>query len=210
MGLLDVLTGMQNGPRGQRQPAPSGGSSGSGGSGMSPMTMALIGLLAYKAMQHLGRSSPAAPTRTPTPAPAPTPTQTADSGGLGDILGGLFGGQSGGRGGGLAQGGLGGLLNNPAAGSILSGGLASVIKGLQNSGQSKIAQSWISSGENEDIEPGDLAKALGNDAIGALVKQTGMSREELLEGLSQQLPQLVDHLTPNGRLPTDAEAARMV
>ena len=41
MGLLDVLTGMRNGPRGF----------GGGGGGMSPITMALLGLLAYKAVR---------------------------------------------------------------------------------------------------------------------------------------------------------------
>ena len=44
MGLLDVLNGMQNGPRGE--PAPGGG-------GMSKITMALLGLLAYKAYKHM-------------------------------------------------------------------------------------------------------------------------------------------------------------
>ena len=42
MGLLDVLNGMQNGPRGASQP---------GKGGMSPITMALLGLLAYKAVK---------------------------------------------------------------------------------------------------------------------------------------------------------------
>ena len=41
MGLLDILNGMQNGPRGQQQPKSSGSSSG----GMSPIMMALLGLL---------------------------------------------------------------------------------------------------------------------------------------------------------------------
>jgi uncharacterized protein YidB (DUF937 family) len=34
--------------------------------------------------------------------------------------------------------------------------------------------------------------------------------DELLAGLSQNLPDLVDQLTPKGRLPTEEEAARMV
>ena len=46
MGIIDVLNGMQNGPRGQRDT-----SSGSGG--MSPITMAILGLLAYKAVKGL-------------------------------------------------------------------------------------------------------------------------------------------------------------
>ena len=47
MGLLDVLNGMQNGPRGQRDPNQSSG-------GMSPITMAILALLAYKAVKHIG------------------------------------------------------------------------------------------------------------------------------------------------------------
>jgi hypothetical protein len=43
MGLMDVINGVPNGPRGQRQP------SREGGGGMSPMMMALLALLAYKA-----------------------------------------------------------------------------------------------------------------------------------------------------------------
>ncbi len=39
------------------------------------------------------------------------------------------------------------------------------------------------------------------------MSQTGMSREELLSGLSQQLPEAVDHLTPEGRLPTENEVS---
>ena len=237
MGLLDVLNGMQNGPRGAKQP-----SSGGSGGGMSPTTMALIGLLAYKALQHFGSSQAAAP-GAPKPAPGGTTTASPAGGGsltdilggilkdstrgqggtaggaIGDILGKVMAGQSGARGGAgspggslsdLIPGGLGGLLNSPAGGSILSGGLASVIKDLQNSGQGKTAQSWVSSGQNEEIEPDDLAKALGSDAIDAMVKHTGMSRDDLLENLSQQLPEVVNHLTPNGRLPTETEAARMV
>jgi uncharacterized protein YidB (DUF937 family) len=37
-----------------------------------------------------------------------------------------------------------------------------------------------------------------------------MSRDDLLNGLSQQLPDVVDQLTPDGRLPTEQEAARFV
>jgi uncharacterized protein YidB (DUF937 family) len=37
-----------------------------------------------------------------------------------------------------------------------------------------------------------------------------MSMNDLLAGLGQHLPDLIDQLTPNGRLPTEQEAARMV
>ena len=64
MGLLDILNGMQNGPRGQKQPGRSGSES---SGGMSPIMMALLGLLAHKAFKS--RSGQAA---TPAIGPADT------------------------------------------------------------------------------------------------------------------------------------------
>jgi uncharacterized protein YidB (DUF937 family) len=58
--------------------------------------------------------------------------------------------------------------------------------------------------------PKDLANALGSDALNTLSRQSGLSVDELLAGFSQHLPDLVDQLTPKGRLPTEEEAARMV
>ena len=70
MGLLDILNGMQNGPRGQTEP---------GKGGMSPMTMAMLALLAYKAYGKMtsggqAQAAPAAPAgRVPPPQAGPTP-----------------------------------------------------------------------------------------------------------------------------------------
>jgi uncharacterized protein YidB (DUF937 family) len=36
-----------------------------------------------------------------------------------------------------------------------------------------------------------------------------MSRDDMLDGLSQQLPGVIDQLTPDGRVPTEQEAARL-
>jgi uncharacterized protein YidB (DUF937 family) len=49
-----------------------------------------------------------------------------------------------------------------------------------------------------------------NGAAGEASRQTGMGRHDLLEGLSQHLPGFVDQLTPEGRLPSEEEASRMV
>jgi uncharacterized protein YidB (DUF937 family) len=85
-----------------------------------------------------------------------------------------------------------------------------LIKDLQTTGNGRQAQSWVGTGQNEDIAPGDLEQALGGDTIDALSQQTGLDRDELLAGLSQQLPEFVDQLTPGGHLPTEEEAERMV
>ena len=181
MGLIDVLNGMQNGPHGPRGPSSSGG-----GGGMSPITMAILGLLAYKAVKSFtsqpGTSAPS----------APAPTQAGGTGGLGDIL----------------KGGLGGLLAGGAAGSVLSGGLNDLLKQFQEAGQGDVTKSWVGNGPNKTISTDDLAKALGADQISALSAHSGMSRDDLLSSLSEYLPQAIDHLTPNGRVPTDQELSR--
>jgi uncharacterized protein YidB (DUF937 family) len=187
MGFLDVLNGMLNGPRGQQGPT-------SGGGGMSPITMAVLGLLAYKALKSFGANRPAQPGQG---GPATSPGIAPGSG----MPGGL---------GGLLGGGLGGLLAGGAAGSVLSGGLADLVRQFQQSGHADTVNSWVGPGANKPISPNELANALGVDQIDTLSAQTGLSRDELLRGLSRELPQAVDELTPEGRLPTEQEASRWV
>jgi len=186
MGLLDVLNGMQNGPRGPRTPGASGG-------GMSPLTMALLGLIAYKAIKSFSGSQPGTAGAGPAAAPAGGSPGGGLGGGLGDLL----------------KGGLGSLLGGAAAGGVLSGGLNDLLKQFEENGKGEVANSWVGSGPNKAISADDLANALGADRINALMKYSGMSRDELLNGLSQQLPELVDRLTPLGRVPTEQEAAHL-
>jgi uncharacterized protein YidB (DUF937 family) len=200
MGLFDVINGMQQGPRGSSSSTPQ--SSG----GMSPMTMAIIALIGWKAFKHLTASQPGATA-------APPPSGASTGGGAGSALGGgggLAGGLAGGLPGGLGdllKGPLGGLLGGAAAGSVISGGLGDLMKQLQQGGQGDAANSWVGTGQNKAIAPNDLAKALGADQIESLASQSGMSRDDLLSGLSQYLPKVVDHLTPDGRLPTEDEVS---
>jgi uncharacterized protein YidB (DUF937 family) len=178
MGLLDVFNGMQNGPRGNR---------GLGGGGMSPITMALLGLLAYKAVKSFRGD----------PAQQGTAPRGAGGGGLGDLFKGLGGGS------GMAAG-AGGL------GGLLTGGLGDLLKQFQGAGKGDVAKSWVGTGQNEPITPTDLGKVMTPEQTDFLMARTGLSREELLAGLSEQLPKAVDHLTPEGRLPTPEEMNRVV
>ena len=192
MGLLDVLNGMQNGPRGPSTP-----SAKDEGGGMSPMTMAILALLAWKAVKHFGGSQPGDAPSAPSAPSKPPGNVTASlpgggGGGLSDVL----------------KGGLGGLLAGGAAGSILSGGLGDLLNQFQQKGQGDAANSWVSNGPNKQIAPGDLASALGVDQIEQLSSQSGLSRDDLLKGLSQYLPDVVNHLTPDGRLPNADELKR--
>jgi uncharacterized protein YidB (DUF937 family) len=60
------------------------------------------------------------------------------------------------------------------------------------------------------MSPNDLSKVLTEKQIAFLMERTGMPREELLAGLSDRLPRVVDQLTPDGRLPTAEEMQRSV
>ncbi|HEY4748057.1 MAG TPA: YidB family protein [Steroidobacteraceae bacterium] len=165
---------------------------------MSPIAKALLALLAVYAMKNMRRADSA-------------PNQPA--GRPGNVNAGLPGGAAGGGGGGLGdllRGTLGGLLGGAAAGTVLNGGLGGLLKQFQENGQGDIAHSWIGTGPNKTISEGDLASALGGDTLDTLSNQTGMGREDLLSGLSRQLPRFVDQLTPDGRVPSEEEAQRMV
>src|SRR5258708_17673018 len=142
MGLLDVLNGMQNGPRGPSTP------SAQSGGGMSPMTMAILALLAYKAVKHLGGGQPGA-----TPTPAPSSGHSVPGGGMGGGLGDLI------------KGGLGGLLAGGAAGSVISGGLGDLLRQFPPNGPGEGAHSWGGPGADKQNLPNDPSRALGGDQI---------------------------------------------
>jgi uncharacterized protein YidB (DUF937 family) len=184
MGLLDVLNSLQTGP---------GGTTGQGGT--SPIATALLSLLTNNAQPSASDGDGAA---------------SAPPAG-GGLLGGMLGGLTGGGGlGGLLKSGLGGMLGGAAAGGLLSGGVGNLLKQFEQSGHGDIISSWIGNGDNQAITPDALEKALGSDRISTLMTQSGLSRDDLLAGLSQHLPTLINHLTPNGRPPTEDEASKAV
>ncbi len=188
MGLMDVLNGMVNGPRGAPEP---------GKGGMSPITMAILALLAYKAVNKFGadHANAAPPANTAGADLSPQSQPGASSGG------GMFGG---------GLGGLGGLLAGAGAGGILSGGLGDLLNHFKNSGQGAAADSWVGNGANQPISPSVLEGALGGDRIQDLLRQTGLDKNELLQGLSQYLPEAINHLTPNGRVPNEQEMGKHI
>jgi uncharacterized protein YidB (DUF937 family) len=197
MGLLDILNSIGSTASDPRaRPAPAGPATSQAGSqGMSPMAKAMLALLAIYAQKHMQRAD--APTPRP---PQPTPrsgsagTGPADGGNLGDLL----------------RGTLGGVLGGAAAGTVLNGGLGGLLKQFQENGQGDVAHSWIGTGPNKTISDGDLASALGGDTLNTLSQQTGMGRDDLLEGLRQYLPRFVDQLTPDGHVPNEDEAQRLL
>ena len=96
----------------------------------------------------------------------------------------------------------------PLSGGVLGGGLKDLLDRFRQNGQEAKAQSWVAKGSNEPIAPQELEQTLGEERIQWLMEQTGLPRDELLSGLSSELPNAVDELTPDGRVPTDDELSK--
>lgn len=157
-----------------------GGNRGRGG--MSPIMLGLMGLLAYRTLKGKGKLADMLGTNQAGANQAGTDAGSAPTGGgLGSVLG----------------------------GGSLGAGLKDLLDRFRQNGQDDKVQSWVSTGDNKSIAPKEIEQALGEERIQWLMEQTGMPREQLLDGLSGELPQAIDKLTPDGRLPTDEEISRI-
>ncbi|HSV19118.1 MAG TPA: YidB family protein [Casimicrobiaceae bacterium] len=105
---------------------------------------------------------------------------------------------------------LGGLIGGASTGSVLSDGLGALIDRFRQNGHGQAADSWVKTGPNQTLAPDQLEQAIGPDVLNTLSQHTGLSREDLLARLTRELPAAVDQFTPEGRLPTQDEAARLV
>jgi uncharacterized protein YidB (DUF937 family) len=97
--------------------------------------------------------------------------------------------------------------SDEGAGGVL-GGLGGLLNKLEQGGLGDVTKSWIGSGQNQSVSPGQLGSALGPSIIKMLAQKSGLSEEDLTKQLSQILPGVVDKLTPNGRVPTAAELSQ--
>jgi uncharacterized protein YidB (DUF937 family) len=87
------------------------------------------------------------------------------------------------------------------------GSLGGLLDQFRRSGYGDHVESWVGTGQNRRIAPDELTRALGPETIEELEQETGMPRQELLSELSQKLPEAVNQFTPDGRIPTEQEAA---
>ena len=60
------------------------------------------------------------------------------------------------------------------------------------------------------VDPNQLLDAFGRERLQGLAQQNGMALDEMLSGLTQHLPQVVDQLTPQGHLPQQDELQQML
>jgi uncharacterized protein YidB (DUF937 family) len=81
------------------------------------------------------------------------------------------------------------------------GGLNGLISQFTSKGLGDVVGSWVSTGKNLPISPDQLQGVLGNDAIKNIASKLGMDSNALTSQLSNLLPDVVDKLTPDGKVP---------
>ena len=90
----------------------------------------------------------------------------------------------------------------------LMGGLGGLLQKLNDAGHGQTVKSWTSPGPNQPIAPNHLGAAIGQQNVAVAAQQAGLSEQELLQHLAQNLPQIVSKLTSNGAtMPSLAEIA---
>ncbi len=89
-----------------------------------------------------------------------------------------------------------GLINNPQTGGL--SGLAQIFK---DKGLGDTMSSWISTGKNLPVSADQIKQALGADQIQQISENVGVSQEEASKGLAGLLPEIIDRLTPDGKVP---------
>jgi uncharacterized protein YidB (DUF937 family) len=99
------------------------------------------------------------------------------------------------------------LASRPAAAGQQqqAGGLDVLIDQFKKNGFEDVINSWIGTGQNQAISPTQLREVLGQKTVNDLSRQAGTPQEDLLSQLSKYLPGIIDQLTPNGRLPSQAD-----
>jgi len=141
-------------------------------------------------------------------------------GGLGSVLGGMLGGGGipAGTPTGVPRGGAGGLGGAGGRNAMLalllplvlqwvqrSGGIGNVLQRVGQQGYRGHADSWLGTGSNQPLPPQAAHELLGPDELARLSGQLGVGEDEVAHGFSEILPEVVDHLSPQGQLPGDAD-----
>jgi uncharacterized protein YidB (DUF937 family) len=104
---------------------------------------------------------------------------------------------------GQSSGGLGGILGQVLGGAVAGGGLGALLEQLQRSGFGDQARSWVSQGENQALPSGALEQVFGQGGLAEIARRAGLSPEDASRGLATLMPEVVNHVTPNGQVPGD-------
>jgi uncharacterized protein YidB (DUF937 family) len=90
-----------------------------------------------------------------------------------------------------------------SSGGISGGGIGDLLESFKKSGNGDVVDSWVGTGPNKAIAPEHVEKAISPEVLDQIAAQTGMSRQEILDRLSKDIPDAVNEMTPDGQLPSE-------
>jgi uncharacterized protein YidB (DUF937 family) len=96
------------------------------------------------------------------------------------------------------------IVLNEVLGQGGQGGLSAIVAKLEQAGFGTQVKSWIGNGQNLPITADQLREALGSDVVKQLAARFNVPIDQLSKVLAEQLPQAVDHASPDGKLPHTA------
>ena len=105
--------------------------------------------------------------------------------------------------------------SNPETAAVLEmiqnhpGGINGLVQSFHSNGLGGVVNSWIGNGENQSISPDQIQQALGSGPVQALAAKLGVSPDQASSTLSQLLPQMMNHITPNGAMPEQSNLLQM-
>jgi uncharacterized protein YidB (DUF937 family) len=82
-----------------------------------------------------------------------------------------------------------------------NGGLSGLVQKFTSKGLGDIVSSWIGTGKNLPISPDQIQDVLGADTIKNIASKLGVDTNAVTGQLSNLLPEVVNKLTPDGKIP---------
>ena len=92
---------------------------------------------------------------------------------------------------------IGSIFGGAGGGASLSEAVMGLVENFRGAGQGPSADSWVEPGTNQGVNP-------------ELSMKTGLPRAEILSRLSRTVPEAVDRMTPDGRIPSATEAQAFI
>jgi uncharacterized protein YidB (DUF937 family) len=85
------------------------------------------------------------------------------------------------------------------------GGIGAVLQNAGQRGYGAQADSWLGTGANQPLAPSAVHDLVGSEELASLSSRLGVDQNEVASGFAQILPEMVDRLSPDGRLEPDAD-----
>jgi len=96
------------------------------------------------------------------------------------------------------------IVLSEVLGNGSQGGLNAIIAKLQQAGLGDQVKSWLGNGQNLPIAAEQLQQVLGSDTVKQLAARFNIPVDQITQILAQQLPNVIDHASPDGKLPHTA------